>query len=89
MNDTSPEMAETYRQRLLERPGVERLKMGCSMFATARALVLASILEREPSASPARVRRALFLRFYAPDFRAAARARIAAWLARDEETRSG
>lgn len=85
MNDTSPEMEREYQQRLLQRSGAERLKIGCSMFSTARALVLASVLEQEPSASPARVRRALFLRFYAPDFRADARARIAAWLDRNEE----
>jgi hypothetical protein len=87
MNDTSPEMEREYQRRLLQRSGAERLKIGCSMFATARALVLASVLEQEPSASPARVRRALFLRFYAPDFHADARARIAAWLDRNEEAR--
>lgn len=42
--------------------------MGCSMGATARALVRASILDRRSHASPAAVRRALFLRFYGHEF---------------------
>ena len=90
MNDTSPEMERKYRALLLERSGAERLKMGCSMFATARALAVASILEKEPSASPASMREALFLRFYGADFSADARERIAAHLrgAGEEPSRS-
>lgn len=84
MNDTSREMARKYREMLLQRSGAERLKMGCSMFATVRALVIASVLAKEPLASPATLRRALFLRFYGADFGAAERERIAAWLGRDE-----
>ncbi len=57
--------------------------MGCSMHATAQALVRASVLEEDPQASPAAIRRALFLRFYGTDFDAEARRRIIAAL---EET---
>jgi uncharacterized protein UPF0158 len=89
MNDTSPEMERKYRSALLERSGAERLKMGCSMFATARALAAASILEREPSASPARMREELFLRFYGADFSADAQERIAARLRGTAEEPSG
>jgi len=46
------------------------------MHATAQALVRASTLEQEPSASPATLRRALFLRFYGEEFEAAKRKRI-------------
>ena len=84
MNDTTPETERKYREMLLQRSGAERVKMGCSMFATARALVVASVLEQEPTASPAVLRRALFLRFYAADFDAATRAGIAARLGGDE-----
>ena len=78
MNDTPPGMERRYRELLLQRSGAERLKMGCSMFATARALIVASVLEKEPSASPARLRERLFLRLYGADFRADERERIAA-----------
>jgi Uncharacterised protein family (UPF0158) len=53
---------------LLARSPEERLKMGCSMGATARTLVRASVLAHDPQASPAAVRRALFLRFYGHEF---------------------
>ena len=44
--------------------------MGCSMGATARVLVRASVLAQDPHASRAAVRRALFLRFYSHEFSA-------------------
>jgi len=69
-------MEQKYRKMLLERSGEERLKMGCSMYATARALVVASVLAAEPAASPAAVRRAIFLRFYGGEFDARTRERI-------------
>lgn len=55
--------------------------MGDSMYATARALVIASILERNPLALPGALRQALFLRLYGHEFDAAARERILARLA--------
>lgn len=76
VKDTSPAMERKFRDMLLKRSQAERLKMGCSMHATAQALVRASMLEEDPSASPATLRKALFLRFYAHDFDAATRKRI-------------
>jgi hypothetical protein len=57
---------------LMERSGEERVKMGCSMHATARALVIASIPEKNPDA----LTRALFLRFYGHEFEPKRRKRI-------------
>ena len=73
MNDTPPEVMQRYRAMLLGRSPEERLKMGCSMGATARVLVRASVLAQEPHASPAALRRALFLRFYGHEFHAVER----------------
>jgi hypothetical protein len=42
MNDTTPEIAELVRQRLLARTGAERITMGSRMFDAARAIVLSS-----------------------------------------------
>ncbi len=53
MNDTSPEVERIFRRMLLQRSGEERMRMGCSMHATAQALVRASVLEKNPQASPA------------------------------------
>ena len=76
MRDTSPEVERKFRDLVLQRSGEERLKMGCSMHATARALVRASVLEKDPHASPATLRQALFLRFYGSDFDAQTRDKI-------------
>ncbi len=81
MTDTPPEMMRRYRALLLARPPEQRLKMGCSMAATARALVRAAVLARDPHASRAAVRRALFTRFYGHEFEPAQRDRILAGLA--------
>jgi hypothetical protein len=78
MNDTSPEMDARYRNMLMQRSGEERLKMGCAMFETARALVEASIREQDPQATPEAVRKGLFLRFYGHEFDAASREKILA-----------
>ncbi len=67
---------------LMKRSGEERLKMGCSMHATARALVRASILEEESSASPGTLRTAFFLRFYGQDFAPPKRKKILRALAK-------
>lgn len=48
MTDTSPEVERAFREMLLQRSGEERLRMGCSMHATAQALVRASVLEKDP-----------------------------------------
>jgi hypothetical protein len=76
MKDTSPEMDARYRAMLMERSGEERLKMGCSMHATARALVEASIREQDPQATPEAIRKSLFLRFYGHEFDTDSRAKI-------------
>jgi hypothetical protein len=73
---------------LLARSPEERLKMGCSMGATARALVRASALAQDPQAPPAALRRALFLRFYGHEFDGTERERIMASLDQAEMTRS-
>ena len=83
MKDTPPAIERKFRQMLMERPGAERLKMGCSMHATAQALVRASILQADPAASPAALRKALFLRFYGQDFDAATRKKILQALAKE------
>jgi hypothetical protein len=43
MTDTSPEIAEMVRARLMSRSGAERFRMGVEMFEAARRMVLASL----------------------------------------------
>lgn len=89
MKDTPADVEARYRRMLLARPGEDRLLMGFSMYATARAMVIASILAREPDASPERIRQAIFLRFYGRDFDEATRDRIAVSLARPVRSNPG
>lgn len=76
VKDTSPGVEREFRKMLLERSGEDRLKMGCSMHATSQALVSASVLEKYPRALPAKLKQALFLRFYGAEFEPRTRKRI-------------
>ncbi len=76
MKDTSLGMERKFRKMLLERSAGERLKMGCSMHASSQALVKDSVLRKQPNASPAVLKRTLFLRFYGNDFGPGERKRI-------------
>jgi len=82
VKDTPAEIERVFRKMLLQRSGEERLKMGCSLPATARAIVKASILQRHPGACPAEIKRLLFLHFYSTDFGAEERTQVASALAR-------
>jgi hypothetical protein len=81
MTDTPLEVESRYHALLMALPAERRLRMASSMSATARTLVLASALTRDPGASEAELRRTLFLRFYGDDFTPRDRERILAWLA--------
>jgi hypothetical protein len=61
MNDTPPEIAALVREKLLARPGAERLMMGVRMFDAARQMVLASLPTDLPNIE---LRRQLFQRIY-------------------------
>ncbi len=78
MKDTPPEMDARYRAMLMERTGEERLKMGCAMRETARALVEASIRQQDPQATPDTIRKGVFLRFYGHEFDADSQRKILA-----------
>jgi hypothetical protein len=61
MTDTSPEIAELVRQKLMARSAEERFVMGVRMFDAARAMVLASL---PTGLSPQDIKRQLFQRLY-------------------------
>ena len=82
MKDTPPVIERKFCQMLMKRSGEERLKMGCSMHATAQALVRAAILQRHPNVYPSVLKRLMFLHFYGTDFEPEERKRIASALAK-------
>lgn len=61
MTDTSPEIAQLVRQRIMARSGEERFMMGVNSFEAARAIVLASLPE---GLSPIELKRQLYQRIY-------------------------
>jgi hypothetical protein len=61
MTDTSPEIAEFVRQKLMARSAEERFLMGVRMFDAARAMALASL---PAGLSPEELKRQLFQRLY-------------------------
>jgi hypothetical protein len=61
MTDTSPEIAELVRQRLMARSGEERFLMGVRMFDAARTMTLASL---PAGLSAEELKRQLFQRLY-------------------------
>ena len=61
MNDTAPNIAAIVRERLLSRPGAERVVMGSRMFDVARTIALASF---PPGLSEIETKRRLCERLY-------------------------
>ena len=61
MNDTTPNIAAIVRERLLSRPGAERVVMGSRMFDVARTIALASF---PPGLSEIETKRRLCERLY-------------------------
>ena len=73
MNDTDPMIQKMLDERYQKMTGDERLKIGFSMYDTARAIVLSSLpqdLRTEDRAVQ------LFLRFYEHDFSSEEREKI-------------
>jgi hypothetical protein len=66
MKDTPQAVKDLYRTLLMDRPGVERLKMGCAMFDASRVLARANLKAHLHTDTDIRVR--LFVRTYGRDF---------------------
>ena len=83
MNDTHPDVAVRFRDLMMSKTGQERLLMGCSMYDTAKQIVINSICNRQPGITDAEIKREIFLRFYGPEFRQAERDKFFSALASD------
>jgi len=83
MNDTHPDVAIRFRELMMRKSGEQRLLMGCSMYDTAKQIVLNSICNRRPGITDAEIKREIFLRFYGPEFSQAERDKFFSALASD------
>jgi len=61
MNDTSPEIEQKMHEMIMARSGEERLRMGASMFESAKAIIISSLPKNLPEDE---LRRQLFRRIY-------------------------
>jgi hypothetical protein len=68
MTDTSETIQNIYRAMIMSKSGEERLKMGCSMYDTAKAIAISSIKNYNPTISEKELLKEVFLRFYGFDF---------------------
>ena len=68
MFDTSKSMQLRFDQMIMSRTPMERLRMGSSMFDTARKIVRSSILNQNPQSSVYDLKKQTFLRFYGEEF---------------------
>lgn len=64
MNDTTTEISKIMAEMMMKKTGVERLKMGFSMFDLAKKIAIVSILSHDKESD---IRKELFLRFYKCD----------------------
>ena len=82
MKDTTPAIEKMVKERMMRLSGEDRLRMGASMFDSAREMVLASL----PRGTSSEVRRGVFMRFYGKDFDEVRREKIIDYLTRDDGT---
>lgn len=78
MNDTPKEVQDLFRTLLMQRSGEERLKMGCDMFSTSRALIRSSLEGKGLSETEMAVQ--IFLRTYGNDFPPETLVKITNWI---------
>ncbi len=84
MSDTSAPVEQRFRSLLMKKSGEERLKMGASMFDSAKSLALAWFQAEGKSLSSAGQKAELFQRFYGQDYHAGSRQAITEWFLRRE-----
>lgn len=69
MRDTSKEVERRYREMMLSKTPLERLRMASRMYDAGRKLALSGI-KQEGDLNAEQLRAALFMRMYGADFSA-------------------
>jgi hypothetical protein len=68
LKDTTYAMEALFHELMMKKSGQERMKMGFSMFNTARSQVMASIIMNNPDIDIKEIKKEIFLRFYRMEF---------------------
>lgn len=82
MKDTHEKIEKIYHQMMMQRSGQERLKMGLSMFDTAKKIIYSTIKDKS------RWREEMFLRLYGNDFDEKSKNKILAHIKQYQEKNS-
>jgi len=86
MKDTIPQISLQFNKMMMTLSGEERFRIGFLMNEDSRRLVIASLLNKKPTATPAEKRLLLFDRFYGREFDQKTREKILKVLLRRTET---
>ena len=86
MNDTDPRIEKIYSDMMKSKSGAEKLKMGCSMFSTSKALIATGIRHQHPDISDIDLKIAVFLKLYGDDFDEEQKQKITAYLRECNQT---
>ncbi len=76
MGDASKQTEQRYKEMLLSRTPLERLKMASRMYDSGRKLVIAGIRDGKHPLTASQLRGQVFLRMYGGDFTVEERDRI-------------
>jgi hypothetical protein len=76
MSDVPRQIEQRYREMLLSRTPLERLRMASRMYDSGRKLVMAGIRDGKRSLTASQMRGQVFLRMYGGDFTVEERERI-------------
>lgn len=76
MKDTTSEMESKFLDMMMSKSGEDRLRMGFSMFETARRQIITAIREERPDIDERELRKRVFLRFYGHEFNEVEREKI-------------
>lgn len=68
MTDTHKSIQLRFERMMADRVPMERLRMGSSMFDTAKTIVRDSIVAQHPGISSQELKKEIFLRFYGQEF---------------------
>ena len=68
MFDTHRDVEIRFQNLIMSKSGEERLRMGCSMFDTAKKIVQSALASQRPGITAQEMKEETFLRFYGLDF---------------------
>ncbi|MBM4054583.1 MAG: hypothetical protein FJ264_07915 [Planctomycetes bacterium] len=89
MHDTHPEIELKFKELMMKKTPEERLKMGCSMFGFAKAIIQSSIQQNRENITSSELKEKLFSRLYAKEMDESKKEKITAYFSNLESKNYG